>query len=53
MEHMGAVSRVLRAKGVVLICFYDVQPWLVFVHGIQNDLGREKHCCGQTFIFVD
>lgn len=44
MKHMCAVGRVLRTKGVVLICFDNVQPGLVFVHRIQDDLGVETHC---------
>lgn len=43
MKHMGAVGRVLRTKGVVLISFDDVQPWLVFVHRVQYDLRVEIH----------
>lgn len=44
MKHMGAVGCVLRTKGIVLIRFDDVQPGLVFVHGVQDDLGVEVHC---------
>lgn len=43
MKHMGAVGRVLRTKGIVLIRFDDVQPGLVFVHRVQDDLGVEIH----------
>lgn len=41
---MGAVSCVLRTKGVVFIRFDDVQPGLVFVHRVQYDLEVEIHC---------
>lgn len=44
MKHMSAVGRVLRTKGVVLIRFHNVQPGLVFVHRVQDDLGVEMHC---------
>lgn len=43
MKDMGAVGCVLRTKGIVLICFDDVQPGLVFMHRVQDDLGIEIH----------
>lgn len=46
-EDMGAEGCVLGAKAVVLICLHDVEPGLVFVHGIQDDLGMGKKR-GQT-----
>lgn len=32
MEDVGAVRRVLGAKGVVFVCLDNVQPGLVLVH---------------------
>lgn len=37
-EHMGAEGCVLGAESVVLISLHNVQPWLVLVHGVENDL---------------
>lgn len=37
-EHMGAEGRVFGAKSVVLVGLHDVQPWLVLVHGVEDDL---------------
>lgn len=38
-EDMGAEGSVLGAKAVVLIRLHDVEPGLVFVHGVQDGLG--------------
>lgn len=37
-EHMGAEGCVFGAKGIVLVGLNNVQPWLVLVHGIEDDL---------------
>jgi hypothetical protein len=37
-EHMGAEGCVFGAKSIVLISLNDVQPWLILVHGVENDL---------------
>ena len=42
MEDMSTIGSVLGSKGVVFICFHDVQSGLVFVHGVQDDLERER-----------
>ena len=39
MKHMSAVGSVLGAKGVVLVRLHYVEPGLVLVHGVQDDLG--------------
>lgn len=41
MKHMGTVGCVFWTKGIVFICFDYVQPGLVFVHRVQDDLGVE------------
>lgn len=41
-EDVGAEGRVLGAKAVVLVRFHDVEPGLVFVHGVQDDLGEGR-----------
>lgn len=41
-EDMGAEGSVLGAKAVVLIRLHDVEPGLVFVHGVQDDLGMGR-----------
>ena len=38
VKHMRAVGSVLGAKGVVLVCLHDVEPGLVLVHGVKDDL---------------
>lgn len=40
-EHVGAKGCVFGAKSIVLIGLNDVQPWLVLMHGVEDDL-REK-----------
>lgn len=46
-EDVGAEGGVLGAEAVVLVRFHDVQPGLVFVHGVQDDLGsRREHPVG-------
>lgn len=37
-EDMGAESRVLGAKAIILICLDNMETRLVFVHGVQNYL---------------
>ena len=37
-EHVGAEGRVFGAKSIVLVSLHDVQPWLVLVHGVEDDL---------------
>lgn len=37
-EHVGAEGRVFGAKSIVLVGLHDVQPWLVLVHGVEDDL---------------
>ena len=37
-EHMGAEGCVFGAKSIVLVGLHDVQPWLVLVHGVEDDL---------------
>lgn len=37
-EHVGAESGVFGAKSVVLISLNDVEPRLVLVHGVEDDL---------------
>ena len=37
-EHMGAEGRVFGAKSIVLVGLHDVQPRLVLVHGVEDDL---------------
>lgn len=37
-EHMGAESRVFGAEGIVLIGLDNVEPRLVLVHGVEDDL---------------
>lgn len=41
-EDMGAKGSVLGAETVVLVRFHDVEPGLVFVHGVQDDLGKGR-----------
>lgn len=41
-EDVGAEGGVLGAEAVVLVRFHDVQPGLVFVHGVQDDLGKGR-----------
>lgn len=40
-EHVRAESRVFGSKPVIFICFYDVNPGLIFMHGIQDNLERK------------
>lgn len=40
-EHVGAKGCVFGAKSIVLIGLNDVQPWLVLMHGVEDDL-QEK-----------
>ena len=42
-EHVRAEGRVLGAEAVVLIRLHDVDPRLILMHGVQNDLRRERH----------
>lgn len=44
MKHVSAVGCVLRPKGVVLVGLDDVEPRLVLVHRVQDDLsvGRKE-----------
>lgn len=42
VEDVGAVGRVLGPKRVVFIRFHDVEPRLVLVHRVQDDLGKEE-----------
>lgn len=42
VEDMSAIGRVLGSKSVVFIRFDDVEPWLVLVHGVQDDLGTDE-----------
>lgn len=37
-EHMGAEGCVFGAKSIVLIGLDDVQPRLVLMHGVEDDL---------------
>lgn len=37
-EHVGAEGCVFGAKSVVLVGLHDVQPRLVLVHGVEDDL---------------
>lgn len=46
-EDMGAEGCVLGAEAIVLICLHDVEPRLVLVHGVQDDLGMGRKR-GQT-----
>lgn len=50
VEDVGAVGRVLGPKRVVFIRFHDVEPWLVLVHRVQDDLENEE--MQQLFIFL-
>lgn len=38
---MSAEGCVFGAKSIVLISFNDVQPWLVLVHGVEDDLEKK------------
>lgn len=40
-EHVRAESGVFGSKSVIFICFYDVNPGLIFMHGIQDNLERK------------
>lgn len=37
-EHVGAKGCVFGAKSIVLIGLNDMQPWLVLMHGVEDDL---------------
>ena len=37
-EHVGAKGCVFGAKSIVLVGLNDVQPWLVLMHGVEDDL---------------
>lgn len=37
-EHVGAEGCVFGTKSIVLICLHDVEPRLVLVHGVEDDL---------------
>lgn len=37
-EHMGAEGCVFGAKSIVLISLHNMQPRLVLVHGVEDDL---------------
>lgn len=37
-EHMSAEGGVFGAEPVIFIRLYNVDPRLVFMHGVQNDL---------------
>lgn len=41
-EDVGAEGRVFGAKAVIFICLHNVDPRLIFVHRIQDDLERRK-----------
>ena len=42
-EHVGAERRVFGAEAVIFIRLHDVDPRLVFMHRVQNNLkGRKK-----------
>lgn len=42
-EHMGAEGGVFGAEPVIFIRLYNVDPRLIFMHRVQNDLkGRKK-----------
>lgn len=41
-EDVGAEGRVFGAEPVVLVCLHDVEPGLVFVHGVQDDLEEKQ-----------
>lgn len=44
-EDVGAESCVFGAEAIILICLDNVEPWLVFVHGVEYYLhggGFEK-----------
>lgn len=32
----------IEQRGSVVLLFYDVDPWLVFVHGVEDDLQRTR-----------
>lgn len=42
VKHVSAVGCVLRPKGVVLVGLDDVEPRLVLVHRVQDDLSGGK-----------
>lgn len=48
-EDVGAERRVLGAEGVVLVRLHNVQPRLVFVHGVQDDL-KNNGCSSEKSI---
>lgn len=40
-KHMSAESGVFGSESVIFICLHDVDPGLIFMHGIQDDLERK------------
>ena len=42
-EHVCAEGRVFGAEAVVFIRLHDVDPGLVLVHGVQDDLQKKKN----------
>lgn len=40
-EHVSAESGVFGSKSVIFVCLYDVDPRLIFMHGIQDNLERK------------
>lgn len=41
-EHVSAESGVFGSKSVIFVCLYDVDPRLIFMHGIQDNLKIEN-----------
>lgn len=42
-EYVGTERRVFGAKAIIFIRFHDVNPGLVFMHGVQDNLKREMY----------
>jgi len=40
-EHVSAERGVFGPKSIIFICLHDVDPGLIFMHGIQDDLERK------------
>lgn len=42
VKHVSAVGSVLGSKRVVFVCLDDVEPRLVLVHRVEDDLEKRK-----------
>lgn len=50
-EYVGTERRVFGAKAIIFIRFHDVNPGLVFMHGVEDNLKREMYSIKRLLYF--